>query len=74
MAAAVAGRPLTIIAPRGPMNQEVEISAARDAYRWTSSVYRNLGVPERFRVSPKSLEVNLANQYLKALESTQSNA
>ncbi|MGD0128471.1 MAG: hypothetical protein ABSF46_24190 [Terriglobia bacterium] len=56
------------------MNQEVEISAARDAYRWTSSVYRNLGVPERFRVSPKSLEVNLANQYLKALESTQSNA
>jgi cephalosporin-C deacetylase-like acetyl esterase len=72
VAAAVAERPLSIIAPRGPMNQEVEISAARDAYRWTSSVYENLGVPGRFRVSLKSSEMSLANQYLKALGSTPS--
>ncbi len=69
VAAAVAERPLTIIAPCGPMNQEVDISAARDAYRWTSSVYENLGVPGHFRVSPKSREMSLASQYLKALGS-----
>jgi len=74
VAAAVAERPLTIIAPRGPMNQEIEIPAARDAYRWTSSVYENLGVLEHFRVSPKSREMSLASQYLKALEQTPSSA
>jgi hypothetical protein len=70
VAAAVAERPLTIIAPRGPMNQEVEISAARDAYRWTSRVYENLGVPDHFQACTKSSQLSLANQYLKALGST----
>jgi len=67
VAAAVADRPLTIIAPRGPMNQEVEASQARDAYQWTSEVYANLGVSGHFQVSPRSEELSLANQYLKAL-------
>ena len=67
VAAAVAARPLTIIAPRGPMNQEVEVSQARDAYQWTSKVYANLGVSGHFQVSPRSEELSLANQYLKAL-------
>jgi hypothetical protein len=67
VAAAVADRPLTIIAPRGPMNQEVEISQARDAYQWTSKVYANLGASSHFQVSPKSEELSLADQYLKAL-------
>ena len=74
VAAAVAERPLTIIAPRGPMNQEVDISAARDAYRWTSKVYENLGVPDHFQVCTKSRELSLANQYLKALGSTHGTA
>jgi pimeloyl-ACP methyl ester carboxylesterase len=67
VAAAVADRPLTIISPRGPMNQEVEIPEARSAYQWTSKVYANLGASDRFRVSPKSSDVSLADQYLKAL-------
>ena len=74
VAAVVAERPLTIIAPRGPMNQEFEIPAARDAYGWTSKVYEKLGVPEHFRVSPKSREMSLASQYLKAFELTPSGA
>ena len=67
VAAAVADRPLTIISPRGPMNQEVEIPEARSAYQWTSTVYANLGASDRFRVSPKSSDVSLADQYLKGL-------
>jgi hypothetical protein len=49
------------------MNQEVEVSQARDAYQWTSKVYANLGVSGHFQVSPRSEELSLANQYLKAL-------
>ena len=67
VAAAIADRPLTIIAPRGPMNQEVEPSEAREAYQWTSQVYANLGVPDRFQVVPKAWEMSQAEQYLKAL-------
>jgi len=67
VAAAMADRPLTIIAPRGPMNQEVELSTACDAYQWTSKVYVNLGVSNHFQVSPKKQKLSLANQYLEAL-------
>jgi cephalosporin-C deacetylase-like acetyl esterase len=67
VAAAVADRPLTIISPRGPMNQEVEIPEARSAYQWTSKVYANLGASDRFRVLPRSSEMSLADQYLKRL-------
>ena len=67
VAAALADRPLTIIAPRGPMNQELDASEACAAYQWTSAVYANLGVSDRFRVSPKSWEMSLADQYLKSL-------
>lgn len=67
VAAAVANRPLTIIAPHGPMNQEVEISEARKAYEWTSKVYANLGVSGRFQVVPKDWNMSLADQYLRAL-------
>lgn len=67
VAASVADRTLTIISPRGPMNQEVEIPEAREAYQWTSRVYANLDASDRFRVSPKSREMSWADQYLKAL-------
>jgi cephalosporin-C deacetylase-like acetyl esterase len=67
VAAAVADRPLTIMSPRGPMNQEVEIPEARNSYQWTSKVYANLGASGRFRISPKSREMSLADQYLQAL-------
>ena len=67
VAAAVADRPLAIISPRGPMNQDVEISEARKGYQWTSKVYANLGASDRFRVSPKSPDMSLADQYLKSL-------
>jgi len=67
VAAAVADRPLTIIAPRSPMNQEVDATEARAAYQWTSAVYANLGVSASFRVVPKGWEMSLADQYLKWL-------
>jgi hypothetical protein len=67
VAAAVADRPLTIIAPRSPMDQEVDALEARDAYQWTRAVYANLGVSGHFRVSAKNWEMDLAEQYLKSL-------
>jgi cephalosporin-C deacetylase-like acetyl esterase len=67
VAAAIAPRPLTIFAPHGPMNQEVELSEAQAAYEWTSKVYANQGAPEHFRVLPNTWETSQAEQYLEVL-------
>ena len=50
VAAAVAGRPLTLVAPVDAMKRPVDLAAARTAYAFTEEVYRNAGAAERFRI------------------------
>ena len=67
VAAAVAERRVAVLAPIGPMEEHVDLSAAREAYRWTEQVYGNLGITDRFQVSALSPETALASQYLDLL-------
>ncbi|HZT69880.1 MAG TPA: acetylxylan esterase [Terriglobia bacterium] len=67
VAAAVAERPLAVLAPRGPMKEAVDMGAARRAYHWTEQVYGNLGIKDRFQVSVMSPDKSLADQYLELL-------
>jgi cephalosporin-C deacetylase-like acetyl esterase len=67
VAAAVAERPVSVLAPRGPMKEHLDLDAARRAYRWTEQVYGNLGIKDRFRISELNPETSLAAQYLELL-------
>lgn len=67
VAAGVAERPVAVLAPRGPMEEHINLGAARRAYHWTEQVYGNLGIKDRFRVSVFNPESSLASQYLDLL-------
>ena len=67
IAAAVAERPVAVLAARGPMEEHVDLGTARRTYRWTEHVYGNLGVKDHFRVLPLNPESSLASQYLDLL-------
>lgn len=51
VAAAIAPRPLTLIAPVDPMKRPVETARARDIYAWTAAAYRNSGPAGQFRIA-----------------------
>ncbi len=70
VAAAVAERPVAMLAPVGPMKEHVDLAAAREAYRWTEKVYGDLGIKDRFQVSVLSPGKTLASQYLDLLRVT----
>jgi cephalosporin-C deacetylase-like acetyl esterase len=65
VAAAVANRPLTLLSPLGAMKQTVKIPDAEAAYEWTRKAYAG----GRFRIEQRNPELELAEQYLRALES-----
>jgi len=70
VAAAVAERPVAVLAPVGPMKEHVDLAAARRGYRWAEQVYGNLDIRDRFQVSVLSPETTLARQYLDLLRVT----
>jgi cephalosporin-C deacetylase-like acetyl esterase len=51
VAAAVAGRSLTMVAPVDAMKKPVGAAAAREAYAETAEAYRKAGAAERFRIA-----------------------
>ena len=63
VAAAIADRPLTLLAPVGPMKQTVALRDAEIAYEWTRKVHA------RFRIEQRTPDVELEDQYLRALGS-----
>ncbi len=63
VAAAVADRPLTLLSPLGPMKQTIAQRDAEIAYEWTRKVHT------RFRIEQRNPDVELGEQYLRALES-----
>ena len=68
VAAALADRPLALLSALDPMKQVVEIPEVLEAYAWTRRAYANASAPGRFRVLRREPEVELADQYLRALE------
>jgi hypothetical protein len=70
VAAAVAERPVAVLAPVGPMKEHVDLAAARRAYRWAEQANGNLDFRDRFQVSVLNPETTLASQYLDLLRVT----
>ncbi len=66
VAAAVAGRRLTLLSPVGPM-KEVDLSMAQREYEFTRQVYDHAEVPERFTISDMDDDSGLADEYLRVL-------
>ena len=67
VAAAVAGRRLTLLSPVDAMQQPVDIAAATEAYRWTQDTYIAAGARDRFHVSAIHPDQSLAAEYLHLL-------
>ena len=67
VAAAVAERRVAVLAPVGPMKEQVDLSTVREAYRWTEQVYGNLGIKDLFQLSVLRPGTSLASQYLDLL-------
>jgi cephalosporin-C deacetylase-like acetyl esterase len=68
VAGAIADRPLALLSPLGPTKQPVSVLEAQDAYEWPRKAYAGLGAGRRFRVLPRDPELNLSEQYVRALE------
>ncbi|HXH50112.1 MAG TPA: prolyl oligopeptidase family serine peptidase [Terriglobia bacterium] len=64
VAAAVAGRRLSLLSPMDPMQQPVDTAAAAEAYRWTQDTYIAAGARDRFHISTVHSDQSLAAQYL----------
>jgi cephalosporin-C deacetylase-like acetyl esterase len=65
VAAALAGRPLTILCPVDAMMRPVELASARREYDSAAEAYRNVG--GRFRVVPLNSDTSRTDQYLEFL-------
>jgi hypothetical protein len=50
VAAALAGRKLTLLSPADAMKRPANLADAREAYRWTAEAYRNAGAGGRFGI------------------------
>ncbi|HEV2246982.1 MAG TPA: hypothetical protein VGW37_10065, partial [Terriglobia bacterium] len=67
VAAAVAGRRLSLLSPVDAMQQPIDVAAAAEAYRWTQDTYIAAGAEDRFHVSGMNPDQSLAAQYLRLL-------
>lgn len=68
VAATLADRLLTLMSPLGPMKQSIGVHDVETAYDWTRQAYAGARAGGRFRVAPANSELELAEQYLRALE------
>lgn len=67
VAAAVANRPLALLAPVDEMKQSVELHVASQAFEWTRASYAAAGAESEFVVTGRNEEIDSAGQYLSLL-------
>ncbi len=70
VAATLADRALALLSPLDPMKRTVSIPSAEGAYEWTRKVFAGARAGGRFRIEPRDPAVQLAHQYLRALDSS----
>jgi cephalosporin-C deacetylase-like acetyl esterase len=64
VAAAIAGRPLTLIQPRDAMKNTAEAGAAEEAYNWTRATYEAAGLGKLFRIECEGTDLDTPEHYL----------
>jgi cephalosporin-C deacetylase-like acetyl esterase len=67
LAAALAPRRVTLLAPVDAMKEPVPAESASAAYRFTLDAYRKTGAAGRFRIRPAAAGANLAEVYMESL-------
>jgi len=67
VAAALAGRRLTLLSPVDAMQNPVGLDVARETYRWAAEVHAAAGRPEHFRIVRRAPDADPAEQYLDLL-------
>jgi cephalosporin-C deacetylase-like acetyl esterase len=70
VAAAMNGRPLTLIQPLDAMKKSVSPDAAEQAYRWTRDCYESAGAGNRFQI--KNEGADSPAYYLKQIQNSHS--
>jgi hypothetical protein len=68
VAAAVAGRPLTLIQPKDAMKNTVGTGAAEEAYAWTRATYETAGRGKLFRIESESKDLDTPEHYLSLIQ------
>ena len=67
VAAAVANRPLALMAPVDEMKQGVKLQVAQQVFEWTRAAYAAAGAESQFVVTGRNEETGSAGQYLSLL-------
>jgi cephalosporin-C deacetylase-like acetyl esterase len=68
VAAAIADRPVTLLAPVDHLKQPVGIATAREEYEWTQQVYSNCDAAGHFRIVAPRPDVDAVDQYLELMK------
>ena len=68
VAGALADRSLALLSPLDPMKQPVEIPEVLETYQWTRQAYAGAQAGGRFRILRHEPELDLSEQYRRALE------
>ncbi len=67
VAAAIAGRPLTLIQPKDAMKNTVGTAAAEEAYNSTRATYEAAGLGKLFRIESEGADLDTPNHYLSLI-------
>jgi cephalosporin-C deacetylase-like acetyl esterase len=67
VAGAVAGRLLALLSPVDAMKRPVPPVAVTPSYAWTKTLYGAVEAGEKFRITSRNAELDLASQYIRLL-------
>lgn len=67
VAAVIASRPLTLLQPKGPMKNTVDVDTAEEAYNWTRATYEAAGLGKLFRIESEGKDLDTAGHYLNLI-------
>ncbi len=70
VAAAISGRPLTLIAPKDAMKNTVAADAAEQAYKSTRAAYEAAGAGKLFQIESQGKDLDTPEHYLSLIHST----
>ncbi len=70
VAAAISGRPLTLIAPQDAMKNTVGADVAGLAYKSTQAAYEAAGAGKRFQIESQGQDLETAEHYLSLIRAT----
>lgn len=67
VAAAVVGRPLTLIQPTDAMKNTVDANAAEETYSWTRATYESAGLGKLFHIESQGTDLDTPEHYLRLI-------